>query len=523
MAMTSDDDSDDDSDKKEAEEQEGEKKDEKKEKKSEEIKLPEELIGQAIKEVVMHEVGHSLGLRHNFKASAMLSLDEINDPEITRKKGMVASVMDYNPLNVARKGEKQGDYATTTIGPYDYWAIEYAYLPVRGNEEEELKKIASRSPDPDLIYATDEDLYMSNDPLVNTYDLSNDTLRYAKDRIGLAQELLKNLDASIVRDGESWVRLRQAFSVLLAQYGNAAYMASAYVSGQYFSRDFKGSENGRDPIVPVSGEKQRDALTFLIDNILTDAPFQFSPELLRRLTTEHWYHWGSDSMLAGNGDFNVNDRVLRIQQIVLSHCLSADVLSRLQNQQLMTDADAKPLQIAEVFRKLTDGVWTELPDGAMPQKVEVSLIRRNLQRDHLRRLCRIVVGNSGSAYGDLYSFAVFLSGSGELSGRRRQPGANALGRTACAVKQGVGRERRGDGRLGAGSFPGIARPDQQSALGPDRIARQLVCRRASQRASKGQVATTTCPFCVAHRTWQPGAPSSALRAPSPRGRRKWGG
>ena len=99
-----------------AQQEEGEAKDEKKDEKPE-IKFPEALIGQAIKEVVMHEVGHSLGLRHNFKASAMLSLEQINDPAITREKGMVGSVMDYNPLNISRPGQKQGDYATTTLGP----------------------------------------------------------------------------------------------------------------------------------------------------------------------------------------------------------------------------------------------------------------------------------------------------------------------------------------------------------------------------------------------------------------------
>ncbi|MBI3838426.1 MAG: zinc-dependent metalloprotease, partial [Planctomycetia bacterium] len=92
-------------------------------------KVPEEFIGQAIKEVVMHEVGHTLGLRHNFKSSTFISLKDANNPEITRKKGMTGSVMDYAPANFAPKGEKQGDYFSDTIGPYDYWAIEYAYKP----------------------------------------------------------------------------------------------------------------------------------------------------------------------------------------------------------------------------------------------------------------------------------------------------------------------------------------------------------------------------------------------------------
>ena len=97
--------------------------------------------------------------------------------------------MDYNPINIAPKGQKQGDYVTTTIGPYDYWAIEYAYKPIDGDEAAELKKIAARSPDPDLAYATDEDM-SGNDPLVNAYDLGSDPSRFAHgpDRPGRATD-----------------------------------------------------------------------------------------------------------------------------------------------------------------------------------------------------------------------------------------------------------------------------------------------------------------------------------------------
>ncbi len=108
--------------------------------------LPREFVGQAIKHIVMHEVGHSLGLRHNFKASTMLNNDQLNDTSITKVKGLVGSVMDYSPINIAPPGQKQGEFYSTTIGPYDYWAIEYAYKQVDGNEDEELKKIAARAP-----------------------------------------------------------------------------------------------------------------------------------------------------------------------------------------------------------------------------------------------------------------------------------------------------------------------------------------------------------------------------------------
>ncbi|MCA9232726.1 MAG: zinc-dependent metalloprotease [Planctomycetales bacterium] len=381
--------------------------------KEKDLELPEEFVGQLIKEIVMHEVGHSLGLRHNFRASAMLSLDEVNDTSITRKKGMVGSVMDYSPINISPDRKKQGDYATTTIGPYDYWAIEYAYKPISGDEEKELQKIAERSPEPDLAYSTDEDLYMSNDPLVNVYDLGDDPLAYGKQRIELAENLIEDIDEKVVRDGESWVRLRSAFSVLLSQYGNAAYMASSYIGGQYFSKHHKSKEEVADPVVPVAGKRQREALEFLTEKVLSDDAFHFSPQTLRRLTRENWYHWGSNSFFfSGDLVYPVHDHVLAIQKIVLNHCFSASVLKRLQDQQLLVEGD-DALEIAEVFRTLSDSIWTELgvEQDDLPEQLEISPIRRNLQREHMRKLSTIVIGQQRNSLFDLYAYVLFAGNS----------------------------------------------------------------------------------------------------------------
>jgi hypothetical protein len=362
----------------------------------------------------MHEVGHSLGLRHNFKASTMLDLKDVNDKSITREKGLTGSVMDYTPLNISADQTKQGDFATTTIGPYDYWAIEYAYKPISGNEEEELKKIAARSPQPELAYATDEDLWMSNDPQVNAYDLGSDPLAYGKDRMALAERLMKDLDSKVVEDGQSWARLRSAFSALLSQYGNSAYLAASHIAGQSFSRDFKSSdEKSRDPITPIPAERQREALEFLAKEILSDSAFKFSPKLLRRLTMEHWYHWGSD-MSGSSIDFPIYDYVLSIQRIPLDHCLDASVLGRLQNLELLRNGEEEPLKMAEVFRTLTDNVWSELStatEGDEERKLELSVIRRNLQREHLRKLSGIVIGSPRNPLYDFYNYVVFYGSS----------------------------------------------------------------------------------------------------------------
>ena len=377
--------------------------------KPDDLKLPEDFLYQLIKEVVMHEVGHSLGLRHNFKASTMLDADQLNNPEITRVKGMSGSVMDYNPINIAPRGQKQGEFITTTLGPYDYWAIEYAYREVQGDEPTELKKIAARAPEHDLVFATDTDMMVGNDPYVNVYDLGADPARFAKDRILLATQLLKELDAKAVKDGESWSRLRVAFSYLMNQFANAADLVASQIGGQSIYRDHKGDKDAHDPIVPVAGEKQRAALAFLVDELFTDKSFQFSPTLLRRLSKEHW----DMGLGASNGwvDSPVNDRILGIQRIALSHCLSSAVLTRLQNQALQSEPNSKPLTMAEVFRSLSDGIFTELntpiaADGK-PKTLGCTSTRRNLQRDYLRRLGTIVLGSSRNNRGEAFTFVLF--------------------------------------------------------------------------------------------------------------------
>jgi hypothetical protein len=364
--------------------------------------LPEEMLGQAIKEVVMHEVGHTLGLRHNFKASTMLKNSELHDTTITRSKGLVGSVMDYTPVNFAPKGVKQGDYFTTTIGPYDYWVIEYAYRPLSGGTEgelDELKKIASKCATPGLDYSTDEDVFTSSDPYVNRWDLGADPMKFSQDRILLAEELLGKLAEKGAAKGEGYQRVRQSFNILLNEYGNAAFFISKFIGGVSMHRDHEGDTNAREPFVVVSAEKQREALKFLQEKVLSDRTFQFSPKLLRRLGSDRWFHWGNYGSIMGNAEYPINERILQIQKVVLEHTLDGDTLARIQNNALKQEKTDKvaPLTVAEIFRSLTDGIWSDPINGAKGGKrvVEMSVLKRNLQREYLKNLSDLVLrGNN---------------------------------------------------------------------------------------------------------------------------------
>ena len=238
---------------------------------------------------------------------------------------------------------------------------------------------------------------MNDDPYVNRWDLGSDPCQFGKDRIALATELMKDLDSRVVKDGELWARTRRGVRILLEQWGDGATLASQYVGGRSVSRDHKADKDAHDPIAPVPGAEQRECLKFLADAILSDKSFQFSPALLRRLGTEHWSHWGNDRMYGAGVDISVLERILAIEKIVLGQCLGSSTLARLENQQLQADPGSDPLRLDELFRALSDGIWSDLdrlpkPADDKAGKFALTTIRRNLQGEYLRRLSAMVIG-----------------------------------------------------------------------------------------------------------------------------------
>ncbi|MBL8868112.1 MAG: zinc-dependent metalloprotease, partial [Planctomycetia bacterium] len=169
---------------------------------------------------------------------------------------------------------------------------------------------------------------------------------------------------------------------------------------------------------PVKSEKQRDALKFLQENILSDKSFNFPPELLRKLATEKWTHWGT-RMAFGSGEYPVNQRVLAIQETVLDELLDPATLARIQNSARLVKPEDKPLAIAEVFRGLTDAIFADLPADGKPATARSSVTTRNLQRAYLGRLAGMVVGPKDDGSG----FLILLSGSSDTP-----PDAKSLAR-----------------------------------------------------------------------------------------------
>jgi hypothetical protein len=349
----------------------------------------------------MHELGHTLGLRHNFKGSTYLSLADLNDPAKAAANGMVASVMDYSPTNLVPKEIPQGDFFTTTIGPYDLWAIEYGYRQFSGDEEAELKKIAARAGEPALKYATDEDTRgeVDPDPESNRFDLGNDALAYAKQRAQLIAQVIPTLVDKNVKEGEDYTKARKAFNVVLSQYGQAMYFTSRYVGGLYTSRTHRGDKDGKAPISVIDPQKQREALTLLEQQVFNDKPFQFPPELYNQLASTNWSHWGLHTM-SSRKDFPVHDVILMWQERILGHLLSPITLERIHDAELKVPADKDTFTAAECIERLTKAVFAEVDavkDGVYTtRKPAITSLRRNLQRSYLKSLSYLAMGRNGA-------------------------------------------------------------------------------------------------------------------------------
>lgn len=345
--------------------------------------VPEWFAGPLLADLVAHEVGHTIGLRHNFTASSIYSMSEINSEDIKGQKAFTGSVMDYNPLNINMEdGEVQGDYAMIDIGPYDYWAIEFGY---GDNPDEVVKRVA----EPELRYLTDEDTW-GPDPLARRYDFSANPLDYANSRMRLVEELRGNLLEKFVEEGDTWARARQGYNLTLNEHFRALSMMANWVGGTHVYRDKKGDPNGRTPLQPADMDMQRAALNFCIDNSFRDEAFGLTPELLAHMTLDKWWDQGGINSIMDDPTWPVHDSVLGIQSVVLTMLMNPTTLSRVYDNEFRVPADEDALTLPELFSSVSDAIWSELdtaPDRrSSARQPMISSMRRNLQSEHIQRL-----------------------------------------------------------------------------------------------------------------------------------------
>ena len=381
--------------------------------------ITQQFVLDHIKETVMHEVGHALGLRHNFRASRVYSEAQLADPEFTRENGISGSVMEYSPVNLARPGQSSGQAFQTTLGPYDYWAIDYAYrqLPAattKEQEEIELLRIASRSSEPLLAYGSDEDSFFGLDPETVQWDLGADPLAFAAKRLAIAQDLFKRQETRVLPGDHDYAVLRRSLSYALSDVYRAVGLLVRHFGGLRTLRDYPGS--GRDPLVPVTAELQRAALALISRSVLSIEGLALTPTLQRKLAPDYFDRLESPGQMT---DFAVPQQLLELQRAVLNYLLSDTVAARVLDSAGKVDRLSEVFQLSELYSRLSADVWSELGSGAV-----LTPPRRELQRDHATRLSVAVLRPAGGQRADARSLM-------------RQDAQALLGRIHARLKLGV--------------------------------------------------------------------------------------
>jgi hypothetical protein len=345
----------------------------------------EAFVQGALKQVVMHEVGHTLGLKHNFKASTVYTQAQLRDPVFTQEHGIANSVMDYSPINLPLPGEQRAEFFERSIGAYDDWAIEYAYRPLDPKTEaEDLERIASRSTEPQLVFADDADAGGFGaadgfDPLANRFDLGSDPLGFFERRLRLTRELWRRAQDWKPRPGEGTMRQRSMLMSGFSQLRNAADLVGKYVGGMHAVREVPGTPAaaGREAsFVPVDPVEQRRALDFLTKGLFSADSFRFAPKFMANLAPDY-VEFGSRAPVS------VASSVLAVQTTALDRLMSTGTAARLLDLPLYlnTSNEARTISLSDVYATLQSAIWSELNSGG-----EIDRLRRNLQREHLRRV-----------------------------------------------------------------------------------------------------------------------------------------
>jgi len=331
------------------------------------------LMGKLIRAVCAHEVGHSLGLTHNFASSATVPVEKLRDREWLEVHGHTPSIMDYSRFNyVAQPEDSVGERGLISrIGDYDIWAIQYGYrlLPEITSEENEIPFlngwIMEKSKDKGFWYGSE---YSSDDPRIQTEDLGDNAMTAGEYGIRNLQRIVPHLVQWTYEPNEGYRSLRRVYSGVLSQFNAYLGHAVRYIGGTYETTKTAEQIGPVYSIVPAA--LQREALDFLSDNIF-QTPM-----------------WLLDTAVLSRTGHSPEGIIINSQQIVLNTLLSSNTLNKLSETEAMYSS--KAYRLVNYMDDLDNIMWTELDTYST-----INIYRRNLQRNYVDKLVELATPKSG--------------------------------------------------------------------------------------------------------------------------------
>jgi hypothetical protein len=304
--------------------------------------------------------------------------------------------MDYAPVNLAAPGKKQGRFWMTELGPYDYWAIEYAYKPLDlATEKAELEKIAARADsEPALRYLTDEDL-VGIDPSAEHFTIGNDILEFSRRRAAVVRELWQGLEKKAAEGGADAFSLYKSWVQGWTLYHRLGRFAAKHVGGMTFTRRSAASPD-KPSFAPIPAARQREALDFLAEHVFSDKAFDASPTLLRTLAP------GRQSTVMDEGPeltyLPYTQLVLEVREGALEWLLASHTLHRVLESERLVEPGEDRMTVAELLTQLSGALFEEFQRKTGPRKAgtrAISMMRREVQMQYVARLIEVADHDNG--------------------------------------------------------------------------------------------------------------------------------
>lgn len=345
-------------------------------------------INEFVHWVVSHEVGHLMGLRHNFVASTLLTLDQLGNADTVAQEGTAASVMDYVAFNPSSLKNPNADFFSQSVGRYDKWAIRYGYTPVANKSTDEerydLFQIAQQGTRQGLSWLGDE--YADGiDPYVTRFDLGADPLAYWTKMGSVSRQLMLDLPATTLRPGESYYTFTREFNQLLNMYGRSAIELTRFVGGVERSPAYPSDPGGKKPMVTIPAAKQRAALDQAVKMVFAKDSLSFPKGYFKNFVMNP--KGGLiEQLMAGQNDYPVRDMLGSLQQAVLNSLMDSGTMARLINQEYKAEPQEKVLTLVDLFQSLHKAIWVELGGTSA-----VDPLRRDLQRAYVESLAAMLL------------------------------------------------------------------------------------------------------------------------------------
>ena len=380
-----------------------------------------DFIKEGLYYLILHEVGHTLGLNHNMRATQLHGLNDLYDAGKTRSVGLTGSVMDYPAINFSNRKGVKSQYYTDRPGPYDLWAIEFGYYQENNavKDAERREKILARSTEAQLAFGNDADDMRAPgkaiDPRVMIGDMSSDAIGFAKERIALIKSLQSNLLAEYGKENKSYHELRSNYVVLTSEWAVQAGVISRYIGGVYVDRSFANQATPNKPLSAVPYETQKSAMKALSDLVFAPNALEPPADLAAYLQQQRRGY----NFFGSSEDPKLHNRSLNIQNSVLMHILHPNTLQRITDSKLY----GNKYELGEMFRDLTNAVFQADLTGT------VSTYRQNLQILYVDYLTAIVKS-------PLYDYISKAKATAQLQSIQKQM------QTAVATSTGDTKEHR---------------------------------------------------------------------------------